>query len=498
MVERSPCCVVGNHPVGGHDHAGWLTRGKDKEGSGWRSAAIAVGLTLAVLSLMMAGYHAAEKIWKGDIIALHLTLYYSVIAAVLSVWLGFMADINRISMHRYYHDRLREAFMPSRIEMGPPYGDDECSLSPTDPNLFELSDLACAYKKNNLVWDVQTPYHLINTTLSVMTSSDAKHRGRGGENFIFSPLYCGSKATGYRQTKDYADGKFTLATAFTISGAAVDPNTGATRFGPLALLMTLFNVRLGYWATNPNRDRNKQSRSSLNWFYLIMREMFQTRMHENASHVHLSDGGHFENLAAYELIRRKCKLIVIGDAGADPKCTYDTLGLLVEKVRVDFGVRITIDTSPMNPRDKKEDRLQRSQSPYVVGTIHYPGEKGKIPGVLVYLNTVMFDGLPEDINTYKRMNPEFPEQTTADQFFDEVQFDAYRELGYQAGLRMIWDASEALELKTTAGDPLPHPWREGLSNPQPVPWKSLSSEQQKELKEMLNATKKVRGATPAG
>ena len=34
-------------------------------------------------------------------------------------------------------------------------------------------------------------------------------------------------------------------------------------------------------------------------------------------YVYLSDGGHFDNSGVYELIRRRCRYIVVCDAGAD-------------------------------------------------------------------------------------------------------------------------------------------------------------------------------------
>jgi|GEM_PF-2419061 len=38
--------------------------------------------------------------------------------------------------------------------------------------------------------------------------------------------------------------------------------------------------------------------------------------------------------------------------------------------------------------------------------------------------------MPADLICYKKAHISFPDQSTADQFFDEKQFEAYRELGY--------------------------------------------------------------------
>ena len=72
---------------------------------------------------------------------------------------------------------------------------------------------------------------------------------------------------------------------------------------------------------------------------------------------------------------------------------------------------------------------------HAVAKIHYPGEQN--PGTLIYLKTTLIDGLSLKVLGYKGKHPDFPDQTTADQFFDEEQFEAYRELGYVIGSEMI-------------------------------------------------------------
>ena len=55
----------------------------------------------------------------------------------------------------------------------------------------------------------------------------------------------------------------------------------------------------------------------------------------------------------------------------------------------------------------------------------------------MYLKLAMIEGLPTDVYSYKGVNPTFPHQSTADQFFDEKQFEAYRELGYNVAWKMM-------------------------------------------------------------
>ena len=138
---------------------------------------------------------------------------------------------------------------------------------------------------------------------------------RLGAGFAFSALYSGSQQTGWRRVDSYAGGALTLSTAFTISGAAIDPDTYATNARPIAFLMGLLNVRLGYWAKHPRLGHERNPLLPWWWIFLF-REMLGIRLDARRRHIHLSDGGGFENLGLYELVRRRVKTIVVCDAGA--------------------------------------------------------------------------------------------------------------------------------------------------------------------------------------
>lgn len=278
------------------------------------------------------------------------------------------------------------------------------------------------------------PYHLINTNLVLAGSRSEKYRVRRGDSFVLSPRYAGSDATGWVSMENERYAGINIGTAMAVSGAAVDPNTGVTMSTPLRIVMSLLNVRLGYWWPRPGDTMGVLRRYfEESWPVLIVREMF-AMMHENTPLVRLSDGGHFENLGIYELARRRCKLIVIGDAAADPKFRFSDLARAIERIRVDFGVRIAIDTKTLRP----DPETACSRAPFAVGTIYYPEtEEGlaATTGQLVLVKSTLFEGLcSEDVLGYKRAHREFPDETTADQFFSEEQFEAYRELGFMAGL----------------------------------------------------------------
>ncbi len=398
--------------------AGWMGRKRGNETKGSVAWLLRIGLVLLLFGLLLWLYHYAIYLHgtnQLDLFGLSLDpTQFVLLGLCVSLLTGMVSNVNLVSMHRYYRDRLLEAFMP------------EFSATSNEAS-FKNSDKC--YLKD--IQQTSAPYHIINTNMVTVGSHDPKYRARGGDNFIFTPEFIGSEATGYMSTKDYEFGQTNLATAFAISGAAVDPNTGVTRSRPLAFIMTLLNVRLGYWARNPNRaHRLPETLSKLFsrpfWQLYILREMFGWGMNEKSCYLHLSDGGHFENLGLYELVRRKCRYIIVADAGADAKWTYGDLARACERIRADFCALMVINTQPLHP--KPDDHI--SLKPSTLGKIYY--EDGSESTVL-FLKTTVFPNLPEDIYGYKRTHPSFPDQTTGDQFFDEAQFEAYRELGYGTG-----------------------------------------------------------------
>ena len=375
------------------------------ETKGYRSILLTIGLGLMILGMMLGLYHILKINWISGWLLFGLLL--------LSLWMALRVNINHVSIHRYYRNRLMEAYMPWAIIGEEQSESDEFPLAKTPTT--------------------RAPYHIINTTVNMVGSEKTKQRERGGDSFILSPLFCGSEATGYAATNEYVGGEVNLATALSISGAAVNPNTYVTRSRPITFLMSLFNARLGYWIKKPSCSSSSKNRLHLFYYIYMFSEMF-SHLNEKKDYVHLSDGGHFENLGLYELVRRRCRYIIVSDAGNDPDWSFGDLARVIEMVRIDFGAEVNLDTRPLQPKGK----TRLADQGFIRGTITY--KDGKIAD-LIYVNTVVIDGLSEDIYSYRRTNPKFPEQTTADQFFDEKQFEAYRELGFQLGFHLCGKTS---------------------------------------------------------
>lgn len=322
----------------------------------------------------------------------------------LSLVLALICNINGISMHHYYRGRLAQAFLPPIAAQ------------------FQRTEDAMDFPLAQLTPNSGAPLQLINTTLNTLNDRNPLRRHRDGENFVLSPLYCGSAFTGFRRTTDYLKGELSLSNAFAISGAAVDPNTYSTKSRALSFIMAFLNIRLGYWIKNPScTNRGTQP---LAWYRLIVREMLGVGLSAKKRFIHLSDGGHFDNTGIYELLKRRCQYIIVTDAGCDPEMTMSSLGQAVMLGRSDFGAEISWHGKP----DNLVDALKNNGC--LSGDITYSDQTtGKILYIKAVVTEHIQQQLPVDILSYARINPSFPNQSTADQFYDEMQFNCYRELG---------------------------------------------------------------------
>ena len=117
----------------------------------------------------------------------------------------------------------------------------------------------------------------------------------------------------------------------------------------LALLLSLLNVRLGFWAPNPSGRRWEEPQARL-WPFYILRETLSNTGRLGA-YCYLTDGGHFDNTALYALIERGCRYIVLCDCGANPKPGFEDIGVAIRRCRIDFGVEIDLDVDEFTARD---------------------------------------------------------------------------------------------------------------------------------------------------
>lgn len=347
---------------------------------------------------------------------------YQFVACVALVLLALAAsyfvNVNRFSLHALYRNRLVRAFLGSA--RGGAVADrvpDPFSGFDPDDDLRMDSTLPLSRPEGVKL------FHVVNMTLNVVASENLSWQERKAESFTVTALHSGSGDVGYRPTKFFGDprGGITLGTAMAISGAAVSPNSGYHSSPLVGMLLSLFNLRLGWWLGNPRSGTFRRDGPVPGLRPALEELAGQTT--DRGKWIYMSDGGHFENLGLYEMVRRRCRKIVVSDAGCDPASAFEDLGNAVRKIYIDMGVSIDFKTLEI-PHGKGPPEPEYYCA---VGTIRYPGNTGD--GWLLHIKPGYRGVEPIHVRSYASANKTFPHESTSDQWFTESQFEAYRALG---------------------------------------------------------------------
>jgi hypothetical protein len=364
---------------------------------------------------------------------------WTVLAAIAVLFgfanvMGYFVNVNRFSLQGMYRNRLVRAYL----------GASHARRSPNPFTGFDWRDnLRLHHLRRN------RPLHVIGATLNLVGGQDLAWQQRKATSFTASPLHCGSAGLGFRRSQNYGGRHgLTLGSAIATSGAAANPSMGHYSSGPITFIMTLFNARLGAWAGNPGKvGRTTFSRSGPRFSSRVIFEESMGMTDADHPYVNLSDGGHFENLGIYEMVRRRCRFIVVGDAGSDPSCEFEDLGNALRKIRIDFGVSIDFEGG-VRVFPKPKDEPPKTARYCAVGTINYADVDGPDakPGTLIYIKPAICRQEPYDVYNYSKSSAEFPHESTADQWFSESQFESYRALARSATLTMAGKGGRPADL----------------------------------------------------
>jgi hypothetical protein len=269
------------------------------------------------------------------------------------------------------------------------------------------------------------------------------------ERFLMSPKYCGSATLGYFPTSCL---DLTLADTIAISGAALTPHYFVHHF--VTLIMSLLNLRLGKWLRNPHRSASRRSSPSL------LRAMYGDNFQDLSErrYVLVTDGGHVENLGLRDLLERRCRVIIVSDAGSDEGLRYADFSRVLRRCRQEQGIEFleldgvrTLHVHGRLPHRKRKqaddptmcariEDLCDGPAPaerrhFFCGLIRYPGRRVRESewGLLVYVKPCLTGDEDADVCNYAINHEPFPHESTADQTFSDIQFEAYRVLGYHTG-----------------------------------------------------------------
>jgi hypothetical protein len=390
---------------------------------------VTVLIGLAILTnWLLSVVHAGPKNWTAHEDFLTNTRAEAVVAGALAfLTIGWIAarfiNINKFSLHAMYRNRLIRAYLGASNDR---------SKANKFTGFSEMDNVAMA----DLTPEMK-PFHVVNITLNLVSGNRLAWQQRKAQSFTVSPLHSGSARLGYRPSGEYGGRSgISLGTAITISGAAASPSMGYHSSGVIGFIMTLFNARLGAWLGNPGAagEDTWRKEGPTTAVGSLVKEAFGLT-DDTSAYVYLSDGGHFENLALYEMVMRRCGRILVLDAGCDAAFTYGDLGNALRKIRIDMGYPIDFDNASIQ-------RLRNRQQRWAFATIRYSAVKPEYKdGILIYLKPMMLGDETPDVATYQASHKEFPHQSTGDQWYDESQTESYRMLGLQTAQDMGagWD-----------------------------------------------------------
>jgi hypothetical protein len=456
---------------------------------------ILLGAVPPLVALSFASHTAYEL---GE--AYYRGLAATVLALVISVLLGLktcVQFVNRSGPLSIYASRLERAFLgasnPARRTH--PNGRDVTRAVPGD-------DIAFGQYAPHAAGG---PLHIVNCSVNetVDVASQRGLRDRQAENMAVSPagvsiaqqwhaLWVRDPATRdllpilqplahlfeplphpfLSKTEDpVAVEPLTLREWMAISGAALGPGMGRRTQLARALLFTLANLRLGYWWNSGLNARERaylpMARTRWHLVLLLLGTVFQAQallLAELAARFagpwerywHLSDGGHFENTGAYELLRRRVPFVIVCDAGEDPAHRGSDLARLVRLARVDLGAEITeapvpypagVPTSYLGPLAALLTPVgtpARAHAALLLVRYPQPPDRPR-PGSwlarthtwLLYIKATLTGDEPLDVQNYAALHPDFPNETTLNQLFDEPQWESYRKLGEHIGQNLF-------------------------------------------------------------
>jgi len=404
-----------------------------------------------------------------------LLLLAAPILAYLLITGRNLAFLNLSSLHPFYRARLVRSYLGaangSRFEQAGPLG--ALNTVPATLPTATGASVEDVHKDDDKPLDAYRPQraggplHLINVCVN-QTKDPRGHLfnqdRRGLPLTVASGGLMQVSQEGWKPLRD--PGSLSLGSWVAISGAAVAPGLGALTRGGISALATYAGMRLGYWWSQAERTNGTAGQSST-WLAKsrgILSETLGVFKGTEGPDWFLTDGGHFENTGAYALLAERAEFIVLADCGADPEYAFGDIENLVRKARIDLQADIHF----LKPKSKElpkahapselEERYHVAKPPppapwpdelgpfgslndlasptssacLALARVVYRGDRpGR--GLLIVIKPNLCAGLPVDLVNFKAQNPEFPQQTTADQFFSEAQWESYFQLGQFLG-----------------------------------------------------------------
>lgn len=422
-----------------------VQRGRSPRLQGVLASVSGVGILL--IPLLLAAEAAAATGWETSRDVTSLSGGFALLVAF-----GFLVHNRRYSMHLYYRERLSRVFALERSLQA----DGDLRVAPVAYDkpiwLSALGTTIAERRKRGI------PFPSLIVCAAVAARDGDVPNKSWASSFTFDAQTSGCLDLGlmedtssFEAQEDPDRSQLTLPAMMAISGAAISPTMGRFTLPAFRLLMVLMNLRLGVWLPNPffsdaaarrTRPGAGRVRRALGRVVRAWREPGALYVAKEAlgladtqgRYLHVSDGGHWENLGLVELIRRRCTHILVVDASAGGRSPLQDIGRAAALARADLGAQVVLDPSGTVP----DAASGLAQTPVVAGTVSYPDGSS---GVIYYARCVLWPEAPVDLQVFRQMDQEFPRHPTANQLFSGEQFDAYRALGWEVARTLIADAN---------------------------------------------------------
>lgn len=434
-----------------------------KRGEAARSTATtpASVMRLLLLALVLALLGAVWLLIFGAAVSTGAgaaALWTALVVGVLWLFVGGFVDETALSLHPYYRSRLASAFAVRATRgVAVPY-------LPTERTT--LSSYGCVHPDD---WGPPAP-RFVFAGAANLVDDDRTAPGLRAVSYVMSSDHIGGPDVGWVPTSVAIEAcpeqlrrDLTVQAAVAISGAAFASAMGraSSWYGSL---LAISGARLGSWLPHPDYLLLRQNLAAEDdWtlpgmphvrrFPYLLREVLGVHPYFQRL-LHVSDGGHYENLGLVEALRRRCRTIYVIDASGDAPPTAGTFGAALRLAHDELGVRIEPEPGfdlfdlvpgsgePFEPKDPLAALNARlCKRGVVTARITYPEESGLPPdqrtGVLVLAKAVLWPDLPYEVLAYAASNPVFPHDSTADQWFDEGKFSSYKRLGHELGLSCL-------------------------------------------------------------
>lgn len=437
--------------------------------------------------------------------------------AVVALLIGrTIAFVNLSTLAQFYAARLTRAYLGASSAYRSGFRSDTSRVA-ARPAGAAATDVTRASPDDDIRWQAYHPelhggpLHFVNVTLNETVTGAAQltQRDRKGLAMAVGP-HALSIGRHHHALWDGVDarivplalppGRFALFPAdapaglevealgvgqwVAISGAAFTTGLGARTRTGLSMLLALSNVRLGYWWNSgvaPRRRHGRPARGPYDRLFALLaalapvqgclaNETFARFHGPHRQRWYLSDGGHFENTGAYELLRRRVPFIIVCDDGQDPDCAFEDVGNLVRKARIDWNAEIhflstaelvgllgagsallaSIGTPAQLQRRHRglsgdaPTRLRGQACSECHATLAWAryADDPQARSLMLFLKPTLTGDEPLDLHDYRSRHPDFPQQSTLDQSFDEAQWESYRRLGEHIGQQLFGTAPE--------------------------------------------------------